>query len=342
MVPLPIESPQAAYDGAMPEGASPRLTFAIPTWNRAQDLERCVHSIAPQAAQHSGRVEILIADNASTDATSEVIRDLQARYPFVRQVRNPTNIGPDHNYLVLFEHAGGDYVWLFGDDDYLADGALQTVLREIDEQAPDLLLTNYRFCNVERRPDAYQPPAHSRFHENLRHLDLDALFSLRGHWISQISCEVFRRACVNVDDLRQHADRYRNWLQVYAVASAASVASRPGNVSALSLDAVWVRTDNSRTPLRVFYNVMPAAFTAILREVGARADTIRRVKDEIRRFALPLRVYVLLRMRGAPDLPDVPLRYKLVNAVGGRFVILLWKLYRYLKGRGYTLPPLSI
>lgn len=322
----------------MPEAAPTRLTFAIPTWNRALDLERCVHSIGPQAAQHAGRVEILIADNASTDSTPDLIRDLQARYPFVRHVRNPENLGPDHNYLVLFEHATGDYVWLFGDDDYLADGALQEVLRELDEQAPDLLLTNYRFCDVARRPDAYQPPARSRFGENLRHLDLDTLFSLRGHWLSLISCEVFRRACVDIDDLHRHLQPYRSWLQVYALAS---VAARSRNISALALDAVWARTDNSRTPLRVFYKVMPAAFTAILREVGARTGTIRKVNDEIRRFALPLRVYVLLRLRGEQDLPAVPLRYKLVHAAGGRLVILLWKLYRYRKGRGFTLPPLS-
>ncbi len=319
----------------MPEAASLRLTFAIPTWNRASDLERCVQSIAPQVAQHAGRVEILIADNASTDTTPELIRDLQSRFPFVRQVRNAENVGPDHNYLVLFEHAAGDYVWLFGDDDYLAEGALQAVLQELDDQNPDLLLTNYRFCDVERRPDAYQPPAHSRFGKNLRHLDLDALFSLRGHWISQISCEIYRRSALDLEDLRRHAQGYRNWLQVYAVAS---VASRSRNISALSLDAVWARTDNSRTTLRVFYSFMPSAFTSILREVGAQDLTIRKVNDEIRRFALPLRVYVLLRLRGMQDLPEVPLRYRLVHAICGRFVIVLWKLYRLCRGRGYGIP----
>ena len=323
----------------MPEAASLRLTFAIPTWNRAGDLERCVQSIAPQVSQYAGRVEILIADNASTDTTPGLIRDLQSRFAFVRHVRNQENVGPDHNYLVLFEHAAGDYVWLFGDDDYLAEGALQAVLQELDEQEPDLLLTNYRFCDVDRRPDAYQPPAHSRFGRNLRHLDLDSLFSLRGHWVSQISCEIFRRSCLDLDDLRRHAQGYRSWLQVYAVAS---VASRSRNISALSLDAVWARTDNSRTPLRVFYNVMPSAFTSILREVGAQSHTIRRVNEEIRRFALPARLYVFLRLRQTPDLPDVPLRYKILYATSGRAVIMLWKLYRLFKGRGYSLPEMLL
>ena len=323
----------------MPAADIVQLTFAIPTWNRARDLERCVHSIGPQAAQWPGRVEILIADNASTDETPEVIRELQAHYPCVRHVRNAENIGPDRNYLVLFERAAGEYVWLFGDDDYLAEGALQEVLRELEEQVPDLLLVNYRFCDVDRRPDAYQPPARSRFARNLRHLDLDSLFSRRGHWLSLISCEVFRRACLDIDDLQRHVDVYRNWLQVYAIAS---VASRSRNISALSVDAVWARTDNSRTPLRVFYSVMPAVFTAILREVGASVRSIRKVQEEIRRFALPVRVYVLLRMLGAEDLPEVPLRYRLVHALGGRGVIVLWKLYRYTKGRGFSLPPLPV
>jgi hypothetical protein len=53
-------------------------------------------------------------------------------------------------------------------------------------------------------------------------------------------------------------------------------------------------------------------------------------------------LYVFLRLRQTPDLPDVPLRYKILYATSGRAVIMLWKLYRLFKGRGYSLPEMLL
>lgn len=317
----------------------PLLTIAIPTWNRARDLERCVACLAPQVESADREVEILIADNASTDATAETIASLEAQYSFVRHVRNAANIGPDRNYLVLFEQAAGDYVWLLGDDDFMADGALKACLDEIEQSQPDLLVTNYEFCNVDRCVNPIQPQIKRCFARDRRNLDLDELLRIRTHWISCISCIVYRRERVDIADLRRHADVYRHWLQVYAVASTGAGSK---NISGISMMAIQVRTDNNRTPLASFYREMPRAFAAILRETGVGGKTVRYVEEDIRRFALPARLYVFLRLRQTPDLPDVPMRYKILYATSGRAIIMLWKFYRLCKGRGYSLPEMML
>ena len=323
----------------MPGRSHPLLTIAIPTWNRAQDLERCVACLAPQVEIVDRNVEILIADNGSTDATAETIAALEAPYSFVRHVRNATNVGPDRNYLVLFEQAAGDYVWLLGDDDFIADGGLRACLDEIERSQPDLLVTNYEFCNVDRCANSKQPQIKRCFATDRHHLDLDALLRIRTHWISCISCVVYRRELLDIADLSRHADVYRHWLQVYAVAS---TGARSNNISGISMMAIQVRTDNNRTPLASFYREMPRAFAAILRETGVDENTVRYVEEDILRFALPARLYVFLRLRQTPDLPDVPLRYKMLYVTCGRAVIWLWKFYRLCKGRGYSLPEMLL
>ena len=107
------------------------LLFAIPTWNRAAHLERCVRSIASQV-QLGMDTHILIGDDASTDDTPRVISALMAEFPFVTSYRNPLRTDYADAFHTLFTHStveGSEWVWTFGDDDTLEPGAL-TYIRE--------------------------------------------------------------------------------------------------------------------------------------------------------------------------------------------------------------------
>ena len=52
---------------------TPLLTIAIPTYNRAGDLGTALGHIAGQLGPLADRVEVLVSDNCSTDATAEVV-----------------------------------------------------------------------------------------------------------------------------------------------------------------------------------------------------------------------------------------------------------------------------
>ena len=47
----------------------PRVTVGLPTFNRAEGLERAAASVLAQTYEH---LELVISDNASTDATPEL------------------------------------------------------------------------------------------------------------------------------------------------------------------------------------------------------------------------------------------------------------------------------
>ncbi len=107
----------------------PRITVAIPTWNRHAFLAASLASLQAQCAQLApGSVEVLVSDNASSDPTPAVVERAQAAGLGIRYLRNAENIGADRNFAQCFNEARGEYILMLGDDDMLLDGVLALLL----------------------------------------------------------------------------------------------------------------------------------------------------------------------------------------------------------------------
>lgn len=96
----------------------PLVSIIIPTFNRADLLREAVDSAL---AQTYPNLEIILADNASTDGTPALAagyaKDARFRY-----VRNAGNIGMVRNWRKsLYEHAAGEWFLILSDDDLLVD-----------------------------------------------------------------------------------------------------------------------------------------------------------------------------------------------------------------------------
>ena len=115
-----------------------RLSICIPTYNRDVYLESLLARMVDETAGLESRVEIVVSDNASTDDTPNVLAKF-ASHPQFKIVRRETNGGAERNFLNVIAAASGEYCWLYGDDEILLRGAVSTVLRILDERAPDLL-----------------------------------------------------------------------------------------------------------------------------------------------------------------------------------------------------------
>jgi len=112
------------------------LTIAVPTYNGAGTIRETLESVAGQLEPG---VDILVSDNASTDATRSVMREYQQRYPSILYSRNDTNVGPDRNFDLAVRGACGKYVWLLSDDDKLSPGAIRRML-DVLERHRDIAL----------------------------------------------------------------------------------------------------------------------------------------------------------------------------------------------------------
>ena len=112
------------------------VSIAIPTFNRAQSLARALRSASEQTY---GALEIVVADNASTDGTPAVCAAHARADDRVRVIRRPQNIGAIANFNGVVEACRGEFVLLLADDDWLAPDYVERCVRALRAQ-PQLAL----------------------------------------------------------------------------------------------------------------------------------------------------------------------------------------------------------
>lgn len=97
----------------MPARYQPLVSIAIPTYNRADSyLRGTIESALGQTYPH---LEILIADNASTDHTRELVTEFDDER--IRYVRHVENLGPFRNFQFCLDNAQGELLYILHDDD---------------------------------------------------------------------------------------------------------------------------------------------------------------------------------------------------------------------------------
>jgi glycosyltransferase involved in cell wall biosynthesis len=123
------------------------VSIGLPVRNGERTLESVVQSIL---SQDHGRMEVVISDNASTDRTAELCRDLSAADRRVVYRRQARNIGLLNNFIAAIQLAKGTFFRWIGDDDWLAPRYVSRCLDEF-ENNPDLLLVTTQVQYI--RPD---------------------------------------------------------------------------------------------------------------------------------------------------------------------------------------------
>lgn len=92
----------------------PLVSIGIPVYNEAGFL---AETLASLLAQDYPRIEFIISDNASTDATPAICEQAAARDARVRVLRSTTNDGSTANFLRCLDAATGEYfMWAGGHD----------------------------------------------------------------------------------------------------------------------------------------------------------------------------------------------------------------------------------
>ncbi|KAA0083847.1 glycosyltransferase [Trinickia soli] len=130
------------------------LSICIPTFNRAALLRETLESIATQPAFNAtDDVEVVIADNHSSDETAEVAEAFQKRFPGkVSFFRHALNIGPERNFYAVLEAGRGQFLKLHNDYLLLRPGALGEIVKIVDAALPikpTIFMTNGSCPGVE-------------------------------------------------------------------------------------------------------------------------------------------------------------------------------------------------
>jgi len=119
----------------------PKITVAIPSYNRAEFLRPLLDSILIQDYQN---YEILIIEDKSPEREDigKIISKYQTKTKKIRYLQNEKNLGYDKNIRKLIDCSSGDYVFFMGNDDIVAENALSKVA--------DLIINNNNIGAVIR------------------------------------------------------------------------------------------------------------------------------------------------------------------------------------------------
>ena len=103
-----------------------RVSIGMPVYNGEQFIAEAIDSILSQSF---GDFELVISDNASTDATQQICEEYAKREPRVRYSRLPENLGAARNYNRVFKMASGAYFKWAAHDDILHPEFLSRCVR---------------------------------------------------------------------------------------------------------------------------------------------------------------------------------------------------------------------
>lgn len=95
--------------------ARKKITICSPAYNEEMNVRNCYEAVrvlfdGPLAAYDR---EHIFADNASEDATADILRDIAAKDPNVKVILNSRNFGGSRSLYNALRHATGDAVLVF-------------------------------------------------------------------------------------------------------------------------------------------------------------------------------------------------------------------------------------
>lgn len=115
-----------------------KVSVTVMTYNQKDYIKQCLESLIIQECDFD--FEIIVGDDASSDGTSNIIREYANKYPnIVIPIIHEKNLGPQGNLFSILELVKGEYIAHMDGDDYALPGKLQAQADFMDK-TPD--------CNI--------------------------------------------------------------------------------------------------------------------------------------------------------------------------------------------------
>jgi glycosyltransferase involved in cell wall biosynthesis len=111
------------------ENRLPKLSIGMPVWNGAPYIRSALDHIL---AQSFTDFELIISDNASTDATEEICRSYASADPRIRYIRQTQHTSYGENFQFVLSQARGRYYMWHAADDWWREGFFERAAAILD------------------------------------------------------------------------------------------------------------------------------------------------------------------------------------------------------------------
>jgi len=192
--------------------SGPLVSVIIPTRDRPRYLRE---AIASALAQTYRNIEVLVRDNASTEATRRVVESFQD--PRLNYRRHPVNVGPTLNVIGACRESRGEYIANLHDDDMWEPQFLEKLVPILERYpAAGIAFSDHHIIDADGQFD----PAMTR--RNTRHWKRDVMapgihqplhrIAVVDKSIPLSMAAVMRRSAIDWDDVPDLPSCYDLWL----------------------------------------------------------------------------------------------------------------------------------
>ena len=116
----------------------PKVSIIVPVYN-AEKLERCIDSIL---GQEFTDIELILADDGSTDSSGSICDAYAKRDPRVHVIHKP-NSGVSSTRNCAMDTAQGTYIQFLDSDDWITPDATKLLVRGIEENSCDMVIADF-------------------------------------------------------------------------------------------------------------------------------------------------------------------------------------------------------
>ncbi len=180
----------------------PLVDVLVPTFNSAAYIAECLASVMGQTYPN---LSIVVVDDASSDATFDLAREVTAHDGRVTVTRNGTNLGNRGNFEHCLRQARAPYVKFVCADDVLEPTAVARLVA-LAESSPDVTLVTSRRLTVDERGAVLAMP---QVPDQVGGTDAvfdgtaagDLVLTAGQNWIGEPTTVLFRRESLDLDAL---------------------------------------------------------------------------------------------------------------------------------------------
>jgi glycosyltransferase involved in cell wall biosynthesis len=129
------------------------VSILIPVYNRENLIEETIQSAINQTYKN---IEIVVADNKSTDNTWKILQQFAFKDSRVKIFQNEINLGPVKNWKRCIDEASGKYGKILFSDDVIFPDFLEKALDLIDEEVAFVFSSVAMGENVNKTKTAYK------------------------------------------------------------------------------------------------------------------------------------------------------------------------------------------
>lgn len=183
---------------------TPLVSICSITYNHAPYIRQCLDGFLMQKTKF--RYEIIIHDDASTDGTTEIIKEYAEKHPDlitpISQKENQYSKGIGGMYpRFCFPHAKGKYIALCEGDDYWTDPLKLQKQVDFLETNPDYVMCSHRFKQYMQKEGIYKDDWYGVISDSIVY-DLDTL--IHGGWYHHPLSVMFRSDKLNLQEYARY------------------------------------------------------------------------------------------------------------------------------------------